>query len=62
MTNVQPDIDNSTVNNLEKNSENDCESNCESDCDKTHVQIDCNKFNTIIVYQEVKVSKSKNQT
>ena len=56
ITNVQLDIDNSTVNNLEKNSESD--SDCESD--KIHLYTDCNKFNTIIVYQEVKVPKSKN--
>ena len=35
VTNVQLDIDNSTVNNLEKNSES--ESDCESDCDKIHL-------------------------
>ena len=54
MTNVKLDIDNRTVNNLENDSESDCES------DKTHLQIECNKLNTIIVYQEVKVPKLSN--
>ena len=58
MTNVKLDIDNRTVNNLENDSESDCDSDCESD--KTHLQIECNKLNTIIVYQEVKVPKLSN--
>ena len=54
MTNVKLDIDNRTVNNIENDSESDCES------DKTHLLIECNKLNTIIVYQEVKVPKLSN--